>query len=593
MPSLLDNTIDLVRRTYELAKPFGRKKLALIGGLSFTQALFQVLGVTSIFPFLALAAEPDRLRNSTVGQKFLSWLPPMEDAQLLAFAGFFAIGMLAIANMLNIAGDFFRNRYTQQYAHWLRLQLIRKIAARPYADFLQNNSGILLKKILGDVNNFSTGILLNLLDASTRIVTALLLIATLFLVHPRIALAASVGLLLFYGIFFQSFGKWRARASISLKKASRGAFVEMQQLLGGIKPVKVHRAESFFIERYRCHSQVQARLNAIIPVIGSTPRYLIEPFVFGGLVVAVLVLLGRNQDLSAILPNLGVMALAGYRLLPAIQLLYGQMTSLSTARHVLDEVYDEFLAVERSDALERGGAEGRFPQPKSLAWNREIRLENVSFRYEGAAKPVIQDFNLVIPKNSSVGIVGPTGCGKSTLVDLILGLHIPTGGHIFIDDTPLCPGNRRAWRAGIGYVPQDIFLLDSSVAANIAFGVPADQVDSQAVRHSAAAAQILDFIEKDLPDGFETVVGERGVRLSGGQRQRIGLARALYHQPDLLILDEATSALDHRTEAEVVRAINSLRGTITMIVIAHRLSTIEQCERTIELNRHSPVPNGA
>jgi ABC-type multidrug transport system fused ATPase/permease subunit len=196
---------------------------------------------------------------------------------------------------------------------------------------------------------------------------------------------------------------------------------------------------------------------------------------------------------------------------------------------------------------------------------------------------VISNLNLVIPRNTSLGIVGQTGCGKSTLVDILLGLHLPTSGRVLVDDTPLGPNNRRAWRAGIGYVPQDIFLIDDTVATNIAFGVPARNIDRAALREAAAAAQILEFVEKELPQGWDTVVGERGVRLSGGQRQRIGLARALYHKPELLVLDEATSALDNATEAEVMRAIESLAGKITMIIIAHRANTVEKCESSLKL----------
>jgi ABC-type multidrug transport system fused ATPase/permease subunit len=196
---------------------------------------------------------------------------------------------------------------------------------------------------------------------------------------------------------------------------------------------------------------------------------------------------------------------------------------------------------------------------------------------------VIDQLSLSIPKNSSLGIVGTTGCGKSTLVDLILGLHVPSSGRILIDDTPLGPDQRRAWRGGIGYVPQEIFLIDDSVAANIAFGLPKEKIDPAALERAAAAAQILAFILHDLPHGWDTIVGERGVRLSGGQRQRIGLARALYHQPELLVLDEATSALDTETEDGVMQAIATLSGQITMLVIAHRLRTVEMCDERLDL----------
>jgi ATP-binding cassette subfamily C protein len=322
---------------------------------------------------------------------------------------------------------------------------------------------------------------------------------------------------------------------------------------------------------------------AWVSILGNAPRYLVEPLAFGGLVVVVLIYAARGQDLITILPNLGVMALAGYRLLPAIQLLYSQITQLTTASHSLDEVFDEFLAAERSLGKDTESKDGRLTAPPALSWERSITIENIAFQYPGAIRPTIKNLSLVIPKNTSIGIVGTTGSGKSTLVDLILGLHIPTDGRILVDDTPLDSNNRRAWRGGIGYVPQDIFLIDDTIAANIAFGLPKSKIDDQALKRAAAAAQILGFIEKDLPMGFDSIVGERGVRLSGGQRQRIGLARALYHQPELLILDEATSALDNETEADVMEAIYTLSGSVTILIIAHRLSTIERCSTKIDL----------
>lgn len=580
----LTNTRDLIRKVYILARPYGRKKLVLVSGLSLAQGLFQVLGVTSIFPFLALAADPDRLRNSQFGRRFLDALPEMSNDRLLLVAGIFAIVMLVLSNAVNLLAEFVRTRYAHGFGHWLRTGLLRKIATRPYTDFLQENTGVLVKKVVGDVMSFTTGVLLPLLDSVARVATIVLLVATLFLVHPTIAIAATIGFAFFYVVVFRIFGKWRRETTEGLKIANRGTYIEAQQMLGGIKPVKVHRAEEAFIKRFSAHSRRQSQLMAWVGIIGNGPRYLVEPLAFGGVVAAVLVLASRGQDLIAILPNLGVMALAGYRLLPALQLLYSQVNQLTTMSHSLDEVYDEFLAVEVSLGKDTESHDGRLSAPPALNWHKAITLENLSFQYPGAEKTVIENLNLIIPKNSSLGIVGTTGCGKSTLVDLILGLHAPTSGRILIDDTPLGPGNRRAWRGGIGYVPQEIFLIDDTVAANIAFGVGEEQLDHAAIERAAKAAQIHDFIQT-LPQRWDSVVGERGVRLSGGQRQRIGLARALYHQPDLLILDEATSALDSETEDGVMQAIAELSGKITLIVIAHRLRTVEMCEVKLDLTK--------
>ncbi len=284
------------------------------------------------------------------------------------------------------------------------------------------------------------------------------------------------------------------------------------------------------------------------------------------------------------------MALAGYRILPAIQALYSQVTSITTMRYTVAEVEAELEQFNLD--LNRRQSTPNQTNFHAIPFRQDIRLENIRFSYPNARRPVLDNFNLVIPKMSSTGIVGTTGSGKSTLVDIILGLHTPDGGKIRVDGKALVNSDFPAWCSLIGYVPQDIYLLDASVAENVAFGVPPAEIDRESLQAAASAAQILEFIESELPNGWDTTVGERGVRLSGGQRQRIGLARALYHKPEILILDEATSALDVETEAEVMKAIQSLKGKITMIIVAHRLSTIESCDQVCRL-RNGSQPESA
>jgi len=345
----------------------------------------------------------------------------------------------------------------------------------------------------------------------------------------------------------------------------------------------VHRAEEHFLGRFGKHSAIVAKMSARVPTFANGPRYLVEPLAFGGLVLIVMVLAAKGRSFSDVLPNLGVMALAGYRLLPALQLLYGQLSELTSMRHSLDEVYDEFVVAESDLNIsdERGNENIRLAQP--YVWNDAITLDAVSFSYSQAKRPILDRLSLTIKKNTSVAFIGPTGSGKSTLIDLLLGLHQPTGGRILIDGRPLTPALIPAWQASIGYVPQDIFLIDDTITRNIALGIPDTEIEVNRLREVCATAQVLDFIEHELPQGFQSKVGERGVRLSGGQRQRLGLARALYHQPSLLILDEATSALDTETEARLIEALRSLSGKLTIVLVAHRLSTVADCEEVFDL----------
>ena len=587
MPPFIHNLSDLLRRVLFLARPYGRAKLAGVFLLSLAQAVFQVIGVTSIFPFLALAADPDRIRRSEFGTRFLSLFPRMENFQLLLVAGLIAIAAILLSNAVNLLADYARTRYAQNFAHWLRVRLLRRMASQPYTYFLQRNSGHLLKKVLGDVLNYTTGVLLPILDMVARVVTSVLLLATLFLVQPVIALSAAIGLGGFYAITFQLLARKRREVDENLRTHSIGYYREANQMLGGIKPVKVHRAEEHFLARFARHSAMIAKMGARVAIFNSA-RYVVEPLGFGGLVVAVLLLAAKGRDFSDILPNLAVMALAGYRLLPAIQLLYTQLTQVSSMRHAVDEVYDEFVEAAESDgSVSPAISSDTLTQARPLCWNDSITLREISFRYPDTSRPVLEALSLTIPKNTSLGVIGPTGSGKSTLVDLLLGLYQPTEGEILVDARLLTRALIPSWQACIGYVPQDIFLIDDTIARNIAFGLPEDEVDPEQLREACAMAQILEFIEGELPNGFDTGVGERGVRLSGGQRQRVGLARALYHRPSLLILDEATSALDVATEAKLLEALRSLTGKLTMVVSAHRLSTIAGCDKVIDLSNKS------
>jgi ABC-type multidrug transport system fused ATPase/permease subunit len=582
LPRFLQNASNLVRRVVFLARPYGRKKLALVFFLSLAQGIFQVIGVTSIFPFLAIAADPDRIRHSQFGLRFLALLPPMSNRELLITAGVVAIVGLLLSNAVNLLAEYARTRYTHSFAHWLRVRLLRKMASQPYDYFLQRNSSDLLRKVMGDVGNYTGGVLLPLLDSIARAITAALLLATLFLVQPIIALSAALGFGAFYFTIFRLLARKRREINKGLGTAFGGSYRDAQQMLGGIKPIKVHRAEEHFLSRFAGHSAVVAEMSARVPIVANSARYLIEPLAFGGLVLAVLALAIRGRDFSDILPNLGVMAVAGYRLIPALHLLYSQVTQLTSMRHSLDEVFAEFAAAEHDE--ESHDLEIAFVKSTPIEWYDAVTLDEVSFVYPGSNRPVLDRLSLTIQKNTSVGFIGPTGSGKSTLIDLLLGLHRPTRGQILIDGQPLTPELIPSWQATIGYVPQDIFLIDDTVARNIAFGLRDNEIDNARLQEACAMAQILDFIETELSDGFETMVGERGIRLSGGQRQRIGLARALYHRPSLLILDEATSALDTATEAKLLEALHSLAGKLTMIVAAHRYSAVANCHQLFDLS---------
>lgn len=548
-------------------------------GLILFNGLLQLVGVTSVFPFFALAADPDRMRNSKFGRLLLPYFPEVSSDRLLVFAGVAAILMLVIAGIGSVLSDVIRTRYAYGFSHWLRSRLLHAYARQPYSYFLNRNSSQMHQR-LQDISYFTQYVLMPIGEMLTRLVVVILLFLVFLVVQPAVA----VGSIFLFGGFYLLVFLWLRPLTHAigngLQTHNLGFSKNTFQYLHAIKPIMVNCSSRYFIEEALSHSSKLGRYQALIPVCSNTPRYLVEPIAFSGLVAAVVVLAFQGKSFTDILPNLTVMALAGYRILPSMQLLYGQLVSIASNSYTLNQLEEEVLGMEKEvDALPLETCVKAAP----ISFRKELRLDRVTFKYAEAAAPALDGFSIRIGKNESVGISGPSGSGKSTLVDLILGLHSPQEGSVQVDGIPLTKANMDSWRKLIGYVPQDIYLLDETVEANIVFGVSPDKVDNEAVRRAADAARILEFVERDLPQGFGTVVGERGVRLSGGQRQRIGLARALYSSPQILILDEATSALDHTTEAEVMETIYSLQGSLTMITIAHRLSTLDRCDKIIKM----------
>jgi len=585
---MLFTFLRLLARCHRMALPYGRLKLLGVLGLILCNGLLQLVGVTSVFPFFALAADPERIRRSRVGGWLLHFLPPMSTNHLLVVAGCFAIAMLVFASVGSMVSENLRIRYAYGFCHWLRRRLFESYAGQPYSFFLRRNSSALYQR-LWDIQSFIQNVLMPVGEILTRLVLVLLLVGAVFLVQPWVALGA---VLVFGGFYLLAFLWLRPRTRAvrdGLQLHNVGFAKNANQFLHGIKTVLVHGRGRHFMDRAMEHSGRIGYFQSKIPIYSNGPRYLIEPIAFGGLMAIVVVLAIRGRPFSDIMPNLTVMAFAGYKLLPALQLLYSQLVTVAANKYTLNQLEEEILNIEeeasKMEGMPRHGVRTaqRAVPTTPLAFQRELRLEGIGFQYPNATGSVLNDFSLTIAKNESVGIAGPSGSGKSTLVDLILGLHTPQTGAMRLDGVPLTENNLASWRRMIGYVPQDIYLLDDTVEANIAFGMDPRQVSREALREAALGAQILDFIEKELPQGFQTPVGERGVRLSGGQRQRIGLARALYHRPQVLILDEATSALDHETELAVMETIHRLQGTLTIITIAHRLSTLERCDRIIRL----------
>jgi ATP-binding cassette subfamily C protein len=569
--------VDSARMIASLALPYGPSRLFWVLSVTLVQSTLQVLGVASLLPFLILATDAERLRATALGSWTLAQLPVMSDEHLLVLCGVTAAVLVLLANLAKLFSELVRHCYAYGFCHWLQKRLVAKLTARPYAFHLRVNSGLLIKQVADDTLTLTRAGLLPLLDSAADLLTSLLLLAALFLIEPGMTLVSIACLGVFYLLAFSAMSPLRHAVSTGVNQANKRAILDLQQLFRGIKTIYAQAKVAFFRQRYEDSSARQARYLRLMSLAADSPRNLVEPVLLAVVIAAIVLGVRDGRDLTEMLPALGAMGFAAYRLIPGLNRLYTNLTRVGTTHDALREVHE---ILQPSALLPAGESpQGAQESAVDLADWREVCFDHVSFSYPGAQEPALADISLQIGRNQFVGLVGPSGGGKSTLLDLLMGLHEPQQGRILVDDRPLETGLLSVWRTLVAYVPQTIFLLDDTVRANIAFGIPDCDIDEALLRQAAKKAQILVFIESELPQGFSTVIAENGVRLSGGQSQRIGLARALYARPTLLVLDESTNALDCETEAAFLDTIDQLRGELTVIQVSHRDSALVNLDR--------------
>lgn len=545
--------------------------MALLLPLLILTALIQVIGIASITPFLAIVANPAAVQEHEI----LRWLYQAggfsESRTFLIALGILMFVFIVASNGLSAFATWAMLRFSWMRSHTISLRIFRHYLTRPYVFFLERHSADLGKNLLSEVGQVVSGTVVPTMKAVAGGFATLAILALLFYLDPLLALITALVMGGAYGALFFAIRRSQRRMGQARFAANRRRFEILSESFGGIKEVKLLGREADMVRRYRNPSREFATTTAMNAVVAQLPRYALEAIAFGGIVLMVLYLLGQDRPFETILPVLGLYAFAGYRLMPSLQQIFHGLTNLRFNAAALDNLIAD---------LPSGGFDP-LPSPveESLPLQQAIRLRGVTFRYPTADAPLFEDLDLEIGACTSVAFVGETGSGKSTLVDIILGLLRPDSGILEVDGTAITNDNLRRWQHNLGYVPQAIFLTDDTITRNIAFGLPDEEIDMEAVRRAARAACIHRFVENELPRGYSTVVGERGVRLSGGQRQRIGIARALYHDPQVLVFDEATSALDSGTEEAVLEAVEGLAENRTLISIAHRLSTVRDADR--------------
>jgi ABC-type multidrug transport system fused ATPase/permease subunit len=535
----------------------------------------EAAGVLSIMPFLSVLGRPSVIHESPALHYAYIELGFSGEREFILALGTVSIVIVVFSSVFKAVTLHALNRFVHLARHSMSARLLSKYLHQPYEFFLSRNTSTLSKNVLSEVDQLLFELVqpLSQLIAQGTIVVAMAVL--IFYYDPATAFLVVTTLGLMYGVVYGLVRKRLKLIGVERQAANTRRYQATAEALGGIKDVKITDAAGTYIAQFARASRLLSRHMATNDTLSQSPLYLVEAIGYSMLIIVAMALLLHSGDIAEVLPGLGLYAFAAYRMLPAAQIMYRGFAKLRVSSAALNNIHHDLTLPDFHHAR----------LTTSIAPQRDIRLRDVRYAYPSApSSPVLDGFDLTIPVNTSVGIVGRSGAGTSTLMDILLGLLEPQAGTLTIDDMTVDATNVNDWQRAIGYVPQDIFLADASIAENIAFGVAPGEIDLHAVKRAARAAQLHDFVVQNLPLGYRTNVGERGIRLSGGQRQRIGIARALYRDPPVLFMDEATSSLDSQTEEALNDAIRSLAGDKTIVVIAHKESSLRSCDRIVAIS---------
>lgn len=549
-----------------------RKQASILLIMILIMAILDMIGVASILPFMLVLTDPNLIETNFILKELFQIfnLFGIKSNQQFIFAlGVVVFLLLIISLSFKALTTYFQVRFVQMREYSIGKRLVEGYLNQPYSWFLNRHSAELGKTILSEVQQIIGNGIRPSLELIAKSAVSIALIVLLFLTNPKLTLIITflIGglyITIFYFIrnFLIKIGKKRL-----LNNQSR--FTVLSEAFGASKEVKITGLEKNFLKLFSESARNLAQTQSYSQIISQLPRFILEGFAFGGIILIILFIMSKTGSFNQALPILSLYVFAGYRLIPAFQQIYASLTQLSFVGPSIDKLYDDLKNLKPIKEKQN---------QEVLSYTKNIALNNVCYSYPNTAKTAINDISLNIPVNSTVGFVGATGSGKTTVLDIILGLLEPQEGNLQVDDRVIVNQNVKSWQKFIGYVPQNIFLSDDTVEANIAFGMDAKDINPRSIEKASKIANLHDFVINELPEKYQTFIGERGVRLSGGQRQRIGIARALYRNPKVLILDEATSALDNQTEKAVMEAVNNLEKNVTIIIVAHRLTTVKNCD---------------
>ena len=565
--------INQLRYIFDRRQKIGLVLLAIVIAVG---AMLELMGVTAILPFIEVVMEPKSIQETWYLSLIYDTFHFQTEQSLMIFLAISLIVIYIIKNAYLCLMYSLQYRFTFSNQRKMAKRMLECYLNQPYSFHLLHNSADLVRNVSNDTNMMFQGIL-SIVQLLTELLVCVTLGVFLFIQDKAITIGIVAILGIFLLIFAKAFRRYLAYMGSESREYTAGITKWMLQAFGGIKETKIMDREQYFLDNFDDNYQSYASCESKYRLLQMMPKPVMETVCITALLLVVTFKLMQGTQSTHFISTLSVFAVAAFRLLPSINRMAIHMSSIVYNTPAIDAVYHDLKQI---DEIERNG-KNKDTAEDTLLIQKEIRIDNVSFKYPNTDKYVLKNISFSIEKNKSTAFIGPSGAGKTTLADIVLGALEPTEGKICVDGVDISE-HMCGWHKNLGYIPQTIYLMDDTIRKNIAFGIPEDEIDEEKIWRALAQAQLKDFVE-NLEMKLETEIGEAGVRLSGGQRQRIGIARALYHNPEVLVLDEATSALDNETESAVMEAIDSLSGHKTLIIIAHRLSTIRSCDVVFEI----------
>ena len=579
-----------LKKLLVMLNPLQRKQSMWLLLTLILVAMLDMIGVASILPFIAILTNPGLIETNPILSYMYqaSAIFGVDNQKHFLFAsGLLVFFFLVLSLIFKAFATYFQVRFVKECEYNFSKLFVEGYLSQPYAWFLNRHSAELGRTVLTESAQIVGGCIKPLLEVTAKGAITIALLILLLVADTKLALIVGFSLGGAYGAFFYLVRTYLRQTGQTRLVNDQIRFRAVSDAFNAVKEIKVGGLEKSYINLFSHSAYEYAKSNTYAETVGLLPRFILEAVAFGGILLIILYVMMGTGSFTSALPILSLYVFAGYRLMPALQQIYVSLTQITFSSTAINKLYED-----RKKFKLLTNNQNKKNNSEILIFKKNISIENVYFNYPNTSKATLENINLNIPAKSIIGFIGPTGSGKTTTVDIILGLLEPQKGTMKIDGKILTEQNSRSWGRSIGYVPQQIYLSDNSIASNIALGLDPKNINQAAVERAAKIANIHQFIIEELPNQYQTEIGERGVRLSGGQRQRIGIARALYHKPKLLILDEATNALDNETEKAVMEAVNNLDKDITIILIAHRTNTLKICDYIYKLEKGKIVDQG-